>query len=62
MIIGIDTYHDSAQQGRSVGGFIASINSNYTRWYSNTTFQQSGVELSDGLKRCMTGKSESAFA
>ena len=25
------------------------------RWYSNVTFQQSGVELIDGLKRCMRG-------
>ncbi|XP_076817486.1 piwi-like protein 1 isoform X1 [Clavelina lepadiformis] len=55
MIIGIDTYHDSAQKGRSVGGFVASINSNYTRWYSNVTFQHSGGELIDGLKRCMMG-------
>lgn len=25
------------------------------RWYSNVTFQHSGVELIDGLKRCMKG-------
>lgn len=55
MIVGIDTYHDSSQRGRSVGGFVASLNRRYTRWYSNVTFQQSGVELIDGLKRCMRG-------
>uniref|UniRef100_H2YJ64 Piwi-like protein 1 n=1 Tax=Ciona savignyi TaxID=51511 RepID=H2YJ64_CIOSA len=55
MIIGIDTYHDSSQKGRSCGGFVASINTTYTRWYSNVTFQHSGVELIDGLKRCMKG-------
>ncbi|XP_039273647.1 piwi-like protein 1 [Styela clava] len=55
MIIGIDTYHDSAQKGQSVGGFIASINPSFTRWYSNTTFQQTGTEMIDGLKRCFSG-------
>nr|XP_009860146.1 piwi-like protein 1 isoform X1 [Ciona intestinalis]XP_018669549.1 piwi-like protein 1 isoform X1 [Ciona intestinalis]XP_026692672.1 piwi-like protein 1 isoform X1 [Ciona intestinalis]XP_026692673.1 piwi-like protein 1 isoform X1 [Ciona intestinalis]XP_026692674.1 piwi-like protein 1 isoform X1 [Ciona intestinalis]XP_026692675.1 piwi-like protein 1 isoform X2 [Ciona intestinalis]XP_026692676.1 piwi-like protein 1 isoform X3 [Ciona intestinalis] len=55
MIVGFDTYHDSSQKGRSVGGFVASINSTYTRWYSSVTFQHSGVELIDGLKRCMKG-------
>lgn len=31
MIVGIDTYHDSSQKGRSVGGFVASLNKRYTR-------------------------------
>jgi hypothetical protein len=26
MVIGIDSYHDSAKKGRSVGGVVASIN------------------------------------
>lgn len=55
MLVGIDTYHDSSQKGRSVGGFCATMNPNYTKWYSNVTFQTTGTELSDGLKRCMTG-------
>lgn len=32
MVVGIDTYHDSAQRGRSVGGFIASTNTTMTRY------------------------------
>lgn len=61
MIVGIDTYHDSEQKGQSVGGFIASINQNYTRWFSSTTFQQTGTELIDGLKRCMNGALKKYF-
>ena len=32
MVIGIDTYHDSARRGQSVMGFIASTNSRFTRY------------------------------
>ena len=32
MVVGVDTYHDSASKGRSVGGFIASTNNSLTRW------------------------------
>ncbi|VDI77989.1 aubergine [Mytilus galloprovincialis] len=50
MVIGIDSYHDSAKKGRSVGGVVASINPALTRYYSRCTFQHSMQELSDGLK------------
>ena len=32
MVVGIDSYHDSASRGRSVGGFIASTNQSLTRF------------------------------
>ena len=32
MVVGIDSYHDSSQKGRSVLGFIASTNATFTRW------------------------------
>lgn len=54
MVIGIDTYHDSAKKGRSVGGFVASMNKNLTLYHSKTTFQTNMQELSDGLRACMT--------
>ena len=57
MVVGIDTYHDSAKKGRSVGGFVASLNGSFTRYYSQTIFQSSMQELIDGLKVCMAGKS-----
>ena len=55
MVVGIDTYHDSAKKGRSVGGMIASLNSALTRYYSRCTFQHSMQELLDELKVCMKG-------
>lgn len=55
MVIGIDTYHDSAKKGRSVGGFVASLNKSFTRYYSQTTMQSNMQELIDGLKNCMSG-------
>ena len=31
MVVGIDTYHDTSSRGRSVGGFIASVNASLTK-------------------------------
>ena len=55
MVVGIDTYHDSSTRGRSVGGFIASTNSTLTKYHTQCLFQDSGQELADKLKECMTG-------
>lgn len=55
MVIGIDCYHDSAKKGRSIGGFVASMNQTLTRYYSRAVFQHSMQELMDGLKLCMAG-------
>ena len=49
MVIGVDTYHDSAKKGRSVGAFIASMNQTLTRYYSNCGFQSSHEELQNNL-------------
>lgn len=51
MVIGFDSYHDSARKGQSVGGFVASLNNSLTRWYSQVSFHQTGgwQELSDSL-------------
>lgn len=54
MVIGIDVYHDASRGGRSVGGFVASMNKNLTRWYSRVCFQSPGQELIDGLKMALT--------
>jgi aubergine-like protein len=27
MVVGIDVYHETSHKGRSVGGFVASVNS-----------------------------------
>lgn len=55
MVVGIDSYHDSAKKGRSVGGVIASMNQALTRFYSRCTFQTSMQELMDGLRICIKG-------
>ena len=50
MVVGIDVYHDAGNVSRSIGGFVASTNRHFTRWYSRVCFQNPGQELIDGLK------------
>ncbi|XP_064461230.1 piwi-like protein 1 [Ornithodoros turicata] len=50
MCVGYDTYHDSRQKGLSAGGFVASLNRMFTRWYSRVGFHQTHQELSSALK------------
>ncbi|CAL1299772.1 unnamed protein product [Larinioides sclopetarius] len=56
MVIGYDTYHDSARKGRSAGAFVASLNQSLTRWYSKVTFHSAGgwEELSNYVKSNFT--------
>ncbi|KAL4223114.1 Piwi-like protein 1 [Mactra antiquata] len=58
MVVGIDTYHDSAKKGQSVVGFIASMNKNLTRYYSRVTFQSAKLELADSIMICYKGALE----
>ena len=55
MVVGIDSYHDSAKKGRSVGAFIASMNQSLTRYHSRCAFQHNMQELMDALKLCLQG-------
>src|SRR5689334_13159243 len=54
MIVGIDVCHDTARGGQSVVGFCATMNANFTKYFSKTVHQASGQEIVDGLKVCMT--------
>ena len=56
MVVGVDTYHDSAKKGRSVGGVICSLNQKLTRYYSRTTFQHTAEELINGLVITLRGQ------
>lgn len=56
MVVGIDTYHDSAQKGMSACAFVASMNVTLTRYYSRCTFLTRGQELTDGLRVCLQGE------
>lgn len=53
MVVGIDSYHDASQKGRSIGAFVASTNKACTRWFSRVCHQMPGQEMVDGLKVCL---------
>ncbi|KAJ8005780.1 hypothetical protein DPEC_G00121440 [Dallia pectoralis] len=53
MVIGVDVHHDASKKTRSVMGFVASLNSLLTRWYSRVTFQMPNEEIINGLRVCL---------
>uniref|UniRef100_A0A3P8XTX2 Piwi-like protein 2 n=1 Tax=Esox lucius TaxID=8010 RepID=A0A3P8XTX2_ESOLU len=53
MVIGVDVHHDTSKKNRSVMGFVASLNSLLTRWYSRVTFQMPNEEIINGLRVCL---------
>jgi len=34
MFIGLDSFHDPSARGKSIYGFVASLNATLSRWYS----------------------------
>ncbi|KAM4577681.1 LOW QUALITY PROTEIN: piwi-like protein 2 [Odontesthes bonariensis] len=53
MVIGVDVHHDTSKSHQSVMGFVASVNSSLTRWYSRVTFQAPNEELINGFIVCL---------
>ncbi|XP_061527024.1 piwi-like protein 2 [Phycodurus eques] len=53
MVVGVDVHHDTSKTHQSVMGFVASINSSLTRWYSRVTFQGPSEELINGFTVCL---------
>ncbi|KAM4577682.1 piwi-like protein 2 [Odontesthes bonariensis] len=53
MVIGVDVHHDTSKSHQSVMGFVASVNSSLTRWYSRVTFQAPNEELINGFTVCL---------
>ncbi|BFZ18411.1 hypothetical protein BsWGS_21450 [Bradybaena similaris] len=49
MIVGIDSYHDSANKGQSVGALVASLNKECTRYYSMTEDHPRGNDALNSL-------------
>merc|ERR1712013_978356 len=50
MVIGYDTYHDSAKKGRSVGAVVASMNSTFTKYLSVANLHTNPAqELNDNM-------------
>jgi hypothetical protein len=55
MIVGIDTHRDSQSRSAQIVGFVASMNSMCTRYYSRMIEQRNNKDLISGLKTCMQG-------
>ncbi|XP_067459656.1 piwi-like protein 2 [Thunnus thynnus] len=53
MVVGVDVHHDTSKSHQSVMGFVASVNSSLTRWYSRVTFQTPTEELINGFRVCL---------
>lgn len=49
MVCGYDTYHDTANRGRSFGAFVASTNRKLSRWFSKADTHDKIDELSVNL-------------
>merc|ERR1719370_841446 len=50
MVIGDDTYHDSAQKGRSAGALVASLNKTFTKYLSVANLHTNPAqELDDNI-------------
>lgn len=49
MVIGFDVYRDKAKRKRSVGGFVASLNSTFSSWYSQCKVHRQNEEISGHL-------------
>ena len=46
MVCGYDTYHDTANRGRSYGAFLASMNDRFSRWWSKADAHDRLEEMS----------------
>jgi len=49
MVVGYDTYHDSARKGESVGALVASLNDLFTKYYSCVDFHRDRTEMSNQI-------------
>ncbi|XP_039110938.1 piwi-like protein 4 [Hyaena hyaena] len=55
MVVGIDVCKDEFSRGMMVVGFVASINTGITRWFSRCILQRTATDVADCLKVFMTG-------
>ena len=49
MVVGYDTYHDSARRGESVGALVASVDNTFTRYFSTVDFHKDRTEMSNQI-------------
>ncbi|XP_049745503.1 piwi-like protein 4 [Elephas maximus indicus] len=55
MVVGIDVCKDALNKEMAVVGFVASINTRITRWYSRCILQRTTTNVADCLKVLMIG-------
>ena len=55
MIVGFDTYHDPGNGGKSVGAIVASLDDDYSRYYSNSSIHASHQEMSNNIPTMLLG-------
>jgi len=55
MIVGFDTYHDAGNGGKSVGAIVASLDDDYSRYYSNSSIHASRQEMSNNIPTMLLG-------
>ncbi|KAM9391772.1 piwi-like protein 1 [Pholidichthys leucotaenia] len=53
MVVGIDVFHSTGFQKRSVAALVANLNQNMSRWFSKCLMQRPGQELLDGLEKAL---------
>lgn len=53
MIIGVDTFHSADKKSPSVAAFVASMNGNYTKWFSRAVIQDRKEEMMNGLAQSL---------
>jgi aubergine-like protein len=49
MVVGFDVSHDTMNKSQSYGAMVASLNNNFSRYYSAVSANHSGEELSNDL-------------
>lgn len=51
MVCGYDTYHDATLKGKSVGGFVCTLNNSLTSYFSKVDYHTSREEMSSLIAR-----------
>ena len=54
-VIGLDTYHDSANKNQSVGAMLATLNKECTRYYCKTEYHDAKAEIMQSLSVLVAG-------
>ena len=49
MVVGFDTYHDTANKGKSFGALVATYNQELTKYFSATSKHTPNTEMSDQI-------------